>query len=48
MLAIPMFGDQEYNAGKLEQSGAGLVVEFDEIDFDLIYEGVKELLFNPW
>nr|QVG59861.1 UDP-glucuronosyltransferase [Nilaparvata lugens] len=46
ILGIPMFGDQDWNGGKLVQAGAGRVMEFYDIAYDIVYDNLKELLTN--
>ncbi|XP_075237461.1 UDP-glycosyltransferase UGT5-like isoform X2 [Lycorma delicatula] len=46
MLGIPMFGDQDFNAKTLLNAAAGLKVEFQDINYELVYENLKQLLTN--
>nr|QVG59857.1 UDP-glucuronosyltransferase [Nilaparvata lugens] len=44
MMAIPMFGDQDYNAMKVAEAKAGIVVEFADINYQVVYETLNKLL----
>ncbi|XP_075220411.1 UDP-glycosyltransferase UGT5-like isoform X2 [Lycorma delicatula] len=47
ILAIPLFGDQDFHARKIVESGAGLSLEFEDITFKNVYDKLKALLTNP-
>ncbi|XP_075218155.1 UDP-glycosyltransferase UGT5-like [Lycorma delicatula] len=46
ILGIPMFADQDFNARKVVETGAGLSLEFNDITYEHVYEKLKELLTN--
>lgn len=46
ILGIPMFGDQDYNARKLVDAGAGRCMQFHEISFENVFENLKLMLTN--
>lgn len=46
VVAIPMFADQDFLARKLEESGAGLSLEFNDITYDYVYDKLKAILTN--
>ncbi|XP_075217916.1 UDP-glucosyltransferase 2-like [Lycorma delicatula] len=46
ILGIPMVADEDYNTMKLVKVGAGLFLEFEEINYDVVYEKIKGLLTN--
>nr|QVG59860.1 UDP-glucuronosyltransferase [Nilaparvata lugens] len=46
ILGVPLFADQDFNARKLMQAGAGRAVDFHYVAFENIYENLKELLTN--
>ncbi|RZF47912.1 hypothetical protein LSTR_LSTR008716 [Laodelphax striatellus] len=46
ILGVPLFADQDFNARKLIKTGAGRVVDFQNIAFENVFENLKELLTN--
>ncbi|RZF36552.1 hypothetical protein LSTR_LSTR010663 [Laodelphax striatellus] len=44
MMVIPMFGDQDYNAAKVAEAKAGIVIEFTSLNYELVYQTLKKLL----
>ncbi|XP_075220404.1 UDP-glycosyltransferase UGT5-like [Lycorma delicatula] len=46
LLCIPMFADQDFNTMKVVSSGAGIKVEFNEINNDIIFKSLEQLLKN--
>ena len=46
LLGIPFFGDQKYNAKKIETMGIGIQLTFRNITKDIIVNTIKEMLHN--
>ncbi|XP_075230317.1 UDP-glycosyltransferase UGT5-like [Lycorma delicatula] len=46
LITIPFFYDQEWDAKKSFEEEAGLIINFDEVTYDKVYEALKELLTN--
>ncbi|XP_075217958.1 UDP-glucuronosyltransferase 1A5-like [Lycorma delicatula] len=46
VLAIPLFADQDFNSIKLQQSGAGIALEFNDITLAVLEHAINEILTN--
>ncbi|XP_039293137.1 UDP-glycosyltransferase UGT5 isoform X2 [Nilaparvata lugens] len=46
ILGFPMFGDQDFNARKLVDSGAGRAMEFNDISYENVFQNLEQLLTN--
>ncbi|KAJ4429683.1 hypothetical protein ANN_21884 [Periplaneta americana] len=44
LLAIPIFGDQIYNAKKIEDAGIGIRLSFSELTKDILLKAINEIL----
>ncbi|XP_075220175.1 UDP-glycosyltransferase UGT5-like isoform X2 [Lycorma delicatula] len=44
VLAVPIYGDQEYNARKLLDTGAGLELDFYNITYESVYDKLEKFL----
>ncbi|PSN31187.1 hypothetical protein C0J52_27107 [Blattella germanica] len=46
MLGIPFFADQRFNARKMELSGIGLTISFEDLSNNSLLKAINELLYN--
>ncbi|KAK5645028.1 hypothetical protein RI129_006328 [Pyrocoelia pectoralis] len=47
IVAIPIFADQELNAANAESNGYAVVVSYDDLKEDELYEAINKVLTNP-
>lgn len=47
IIGIPMFGDQPGNIQRIVEKGAGLKIDYSEINTDKVYNSIQQLLLNP-
>ncbi|KAJ9584764.1 hypothetical protein L9F63_020893, partial [Diploptera punctata] len=44
VIVIPIFGDQVHNCKKLEEEGAGVILDYDYITVESITSAIQEVL----
>ncbi|ODM99116.1 UDP-glucuronosyltransferase 2A3 [Orchesella cincta] len=47
LIAIPIFGDQDYNANRLESIGAAIKLDITNMSSTLLKDSIQELIQNP-
>ncbi|XP_022189984.2 UDP-glycosyltransferase UGT5 isoform X1 [Nilaparvata lugens] len=47
IIGIPMFGDQPSNIQRIVGKGAGLKIDYSEINAETVYNTIQQILLNP-
>lgn len=47
IIGIPFYGDQGVNIEAVQSNGAGIRLDFENLNKDTLYKAIKEILDNP-
>ena len=47
LIALPVFGDQPWNAQKINKDGNGICLKWDNLSEQILYDAIQEILNNP-